>query len=60
MYRMRLGLALLHGAMIVLGQRRCRDKSGEQEAAGVLHAASPSSGRTVTTRNMPACMWSSR
>jgi hypothetical protein len=32
----------------------CRGQKAEDDA---LHAASPSSGRTVTTRIIPACMW---
>lgn len=40
----------------MLGKRRRRDAAGEENQQP-SHAGSPSSGRTVTTRIMPACMW---
>ena len=36
---------------------RGRSCSRQQEREDGRHAASPSSGRTLTTRIMPACMW---
>ena len=44
---------------LALGKRRC-GYAGQQEREDDLHAASPSSGRTVTTRIIPACMCISR
>src|SRR3546814_19619964 len=50
---------LLGGAMIMLCQGRRCDRA-EEETQERLHAASPSSGRTVTTRNIPASIWISK
>ena len=41
-------------AVLCNSRRGC---SSEQEGKDGLHAGSPSSGRTFTTRIMPACMW---
>lgn len=41
----------------VLGQCRDGGGAGEQGEEQAVHQASPSSGRTVTTRIIPACMW---
>jgi hypothetical protein len=43
--------------MLGKGGRRGAER---QEEGQPLHAAAPSIGRTVTTRIMPACMWSIR
>lgn len=57
--RMGIGrLGTLIGAMLVLlGRSWVGGNAGEQEKGEAGHAFSPSSGRTVTTRIMPACMW---
>jgi hypothetical protein len=55
---LRLGLLRLRPMLVALmlreGGSRARRQQSEQNAS---HAAAPSSGRTVTTRIMPACMW---
>src|SRR3546814_3379028 len=51
---------LLHGGAMILLRQGGRGDRRDEDAHERLHAASPSSGRTVTTRNIPACMWSSR
>lgn len=38
-------------------ESHCRREQGDQER---FHVASPWSGRTVTTLNIPACMWNRR
>lgn len=52
--RVRFGLGRV--MRLVLGKRR-RRRAGQDECQETLHAASPSSGRTVMTRIIPACMW---
>jgi hypothetical protein len=52
-------MAVMFGMGIGLRQRRHGNGREEGEKHGP-HASSPSSGRTVTTLNIPACMWNSR
>jgi hypothetical protein len=46
--------------MFVLSDCRRRQRGRRKQESEPLHVGSPSSGRTVTTRIMPACMWNSR
>ena len=62
--RLRLGRRPRHGHsghVVSLVLRHCRggERRRQQHREQALHAASPSIGRTVTTRIIPACMWSS-
>lgn len=50
-----LGVLVLLVAL-VLGVGRSGERGGREEESEPLHAASPSRGRTVTTRIIPACM----
>ena len=52
-----LGLRGRLAVALVLGKRGCRDRRRQHEHQNALHAGSPSIGRTLTTRIMPACMW---
>jgi hypothetical protein len=45
------------GMAFVLRQRGRGRSGGEEEQGQALHAASPSIGRILTMRIMPACMW---
>ena len=56
MPRMRIGRHQLFGGGMVMLPQRGRCGGREKQAEEILHAASPSSGRMVTTRNIPACM----
>lgn len=40
----------------MLSHSRCRNAGEQQREMSARHAFSPSSGRTVTTRIIPACM----
>src|SRR3546814_8228231 len=44
---------LLHGGAMILLRQGGRGDRRDEDAHERLHAASPSSGRTVTTRNIP-------
>jgi hypothetical protein len=48
--------------VMVVGRLRLRESRGGERHPDKErpHGAPPSSGRTVTTRIIPACMWSSR
>jgi hypothetical protein len=48
---------LMMPCMLREGRRGQRRRAGERQGQPDHAAVGPSSGRTVTTRIMPACMW---
>jgi len=51
-----VGRNLNRVSMILVLRNSGRCRRGKEDCCKISHHASPSSGRTVTTRNMPACM----